>query len=856
MRQTTALLIGAAVIALASGRAHAQAAKDAPEPANAQDDTIVVVGQPLANRVAVAEKRSKDVVADVLATDDLGKLPDANLAEAIGRVPGASTFEDEGTGLYVQLRGLNKEFVALTIDGLSFSSPARTFESSLRGANLEAIPSSFVARVDVLKSVTPDMDGDAIAGTVNLVTRSAFDQDRMVLRGSIAGAQYYTDVPDHDRRLSGRGTLSFSSQFGANHEFGIVLDANLSDIRRDNYKPGAWFGRNDIGGGQFVPTEIGGFFYEREEQSSGVIGKLEYRPAGGAVQAWITGSYADSDIGISKNKQALYSGKASNFTPSTSTFKKVQGTYRHDDIHYGVDDAVAVMGGVDVQLGAKDRVRVRGSLSSALSYQDDLRSDFTSGNLSGSYAYDGQSFLYTLDAASAPLFVDPSYYTLTNYADYHETGRQKVRTLQGSWVHGERNDPGFGVEAGGQWKDFTYAYRASNTRLRSYVGSAPFTSYLNVVDWQFPGTNNPQTLMLGSVDPIRALVEGGEAAKFGKTSGSYGNGTDFDVSEQVFAGYALAKYRGADFLLIGGVRYEHTDFWNRTHLAGIDDAALVRRDGSYGDWLPSAALRWDATSRLVLRAGFSQTLGRPDPRDLARQETLPNDNSGVYSRGNPDLKPRRSTNYDASAEFYFARDSLISVAAFHKDIDDEIYTLNTAYTFVDGTGASIPSYYIEPANAGKARISGVEVGFIANRLRFLPGPLSHLGVLANATFNEGTIELVDANGAVVRRADPAGMSKFLLRSALFYDDGRVSGQIAYQRTSRQYQELSTDGSADLTLYGYGRLDVSLAYRVLPQVQLFGQVRNVTDAEQRFDQTNYFERLAYGRTLWFGLNVKM
>jgi|GEM_PF-3574440 len=834
----------------------AQAASAVQEKAQAKDGIteVVVRGTRLSNQRAADAKRKAAQVSDVVASDDLNKLPDQNLAEATSRVAGVSTFQDEGAGLYIGVRGLSQEFVNVTLDGQEASVAPRPFDSNLRGANFEAIPSTFVKQVEVIKSATPDLDGDAIAGTVNLVTRSAFDMRKPWLSAGISGGQYEEDVAPDKTESSYKGKISAGTTFG-DGKYGLVFDANGRSVHRDNLKPGAWFG--PVGDGRALPEEVGGYFYQRQEDSSGATVKFEFRPVR-ALQGYVSISYFDSDITIDKNKHALY-GAVSN--PTSGVFTKAAATGRTDKVRYGVDGSLTVAGGLDYALTLHDTLSLKGSSSSSSSYQDDPRVDlYYAGPLSGTYSSDGVAYAYQLDATSEAKFVNPANYAFNGYRRYKEELAKDVDTWRADWTHRPETGDGLGFKAGVKWRETRIDYTASNLRWRKPVASANFRPFIKAADYTFPGTRNAQ-VVYADIDALSAYAEGLGASSFSTREG-YVNGMDYRVTEAVTAGYALADYTSARWRVIGGLRYEKTATEALNRFNRAENAAFVTTKADYSDLLPSVAATYFISDQWLLRLGASRTIGRPDIRDLARGETPPNDN-GIYSRGNPDLKPRRSTNVDASIEYYFdGGRSLISAAVFRKNIQDEIFDLQTPYIYTDATSHVIDSYYVQPDNGGDAKISGLELSFVKDRLGFLPGPLANLGFSANATFNDGSLDLIGTTGNVVRTVSPEGLSERLGNVSLFYEGAHFSGRLAWRYASAQTQQLSVDGSGDLKLDDYGQTDLQLGYRLNRHVDLSMEVWNLFEDEQRFTNANavkglpnWYEGQRYGRAVWFGVNYK-
>ena len=830
-------------------------------------EEIIVQGQRLANQKAIDQKRRAKTIIDSLAADELGKLPDQNLAETLSRVPGLQAFQDEGAGLYVGIRGLNQEFVNVTVDGVEVSSASRPWDPNLRGTNLEAVPSTFVRNVNVIKSVTPDLDGDAIVGTVNLETRSAFDQDDTWFGISGSGGQYNEEVAPDDVDLSAKGNLSFGTRFGSEQQFGLVVDANIREVHRDNLKPDAyWRGGANHPDPNILAREIGGYFYQREESSLGVTAKLEFRPDE-RFEGFISGSWFDSEVIMDKTKHALLDGDPD---VATGTFTGGAGTVRNDKVTYGVDGATTFMAGLDWAFNDQHSISGRLSRSDSKSYQDNPRMDYYNGtDLNGAYDWTGSHYDYRFDDASYANFTDVSQYGFGGIRRFEEELEKEVSTARIDYSFTPLDDEGFGFQAGAKLKRTEIDYGSNFFRWRNpNDSSADFGRFLSLEDWRFERSNNPQTMVADIEGALALALDLGPSA-FGRIQG-WTNARDYEITEEVMAFYGAVSYSGERFSVIGGVRHEQTDTDADNRITRDDDAPFTQTTADYSDLLPSIAVNYFPSDNWVLRFGASRTVGRPDVRDLARGESPVDELTGDYSRGNPDLKPRRSTNFDVSAEYYFDEgNSLVSVALFRKDIEDEIYDVLTEYPYTDLTGVQGTGFISQPDNVGDAEITGVELSFVKGRFDSLPAPFNNLGLSANITYNDGEVDLVSSalnrDRTITenrRTAEPAGLADVIGNITLFYEGKRISGRIAYRYVGSQTQRLSASGNADLLLDDYQQIDLQATYRLTDNFEVLAEVWNLTEEDQEFTNANFvrgtpnwYEFVQYGRAVWFGLSYK-
>ncbi|MGA8677732.1 MAG: carboxypeptidase regulatory-like domain-containing protein [Candidatus Acidiferrales bacterium] len=175
------------------------------------------------------QKTSDDIV-NVISADVITSLPNANIADATGRLPGVTLERDEGEGKYVQVRGTEPRLTNVTVDGINVPSP----EVAVRQVKLDVIPADLVEAIVLEKTLSASQDGDAIGGTVDLRLKNAGDQPTFIVNG-LAG---YT--PILGGRYVGQTGATVGQRFGSNKQFGALIgftyDYNGRGI--DDIEPG------------------------------------------------------------------------------------------------------------------------------------------------------------------------------------------------------------------------------------------------------------------------------------------------------------------------------------------------------------------------------------------------------------------------------------------------------------------------------------------------------------------------------------------------------------------------------------------------------------------------------------------
>ena len=263
----------------------------------------------------------------------------------------------------------------------------------------------------------------------------------------------------------------------------------------------------------------------------------------------------------------------------------------------------------------------------------------------------------------------------------------------------------------------------------------------------------------------------------------------FDVAEETLAAYLRADFQTPLFgevELYGnvGLRYVKTEtsssgFIQSATTPGAFDSVTL--SGDYNDWLPTLNLNFALTREIIFRAAYSRTLGRPGLSQispglqLTRSDADPNFD-GFGTAGNPDLDPVHSDNFDASLEYYYDKGSFFSAAVFKKNIDSTIFLSSTQTPLQIGDEVFAVRTF---DNFGGTKIKGLELG-MAHAFNYLPGILRHFGVTANYTIVDESSDLVDQEGDSISRR---GLSRTTMNLGGYYDDGRLSLRLAYNKRS-------------------------------------------------------------------------
>ena len=736
---------------------------------------------------AVNRERTADNIVQVLPSEVIRSLPNANMADALGRLPSVTIERDEGEGKYVQIRGTEPRLANLTIDGVNIPSP----ESGVRQIKLDAIPADIVESVEINKTLQANMDPDGIGGSVNLVTKTAGERPTI----SLSGMGGYTPI------LNGRGlvetTGTVGQRFGTNKRFGVLIGGSYDWNGRgiDDVEPVPDIATFPDGttARYFEAADIREYRYYRSRW--GLAGSADYKLAEGS-NIYIRGLYSDFKnygdrwvYSFTDNTQGikLEGSNGCQTDPSGVTIAPCTGVPSFNDQirrpDYGIGSIL--LGGKHVLTSSWYAWDLSASRSRQVGGVGDRTASFVSSLASSSCQYDlaNTKSLY-LPQWTQSCFTE-AYQNQSNFPLSRmqiNNGLTAQLNLQGSGAAAKRYHLGSHlsiIEIGGKFRN---AHKFANTSTDNFFPTgatrtillSDFTSKFsnsNYYDGAYKLGPNP------SFNDVYTAFKSDLAASSLNYTLNHDVSSQFDLIEKVSAGYLMNTIDFNKVRLVAGVRFEGTNL--DTAAPDVDPngqflGTISKSSGSYVKVLPSASLRFALTNDTNLRLVYSRGLSRPNPQDIAqavRKDTSVTPN--VVSLGNPNLKPESADNVDVLFEHYLNPFGVITAGYFYKNLIDPIVTrqCNPPATCQPFPGAIV----MQPVNAGSAWINGFEAAYLQH-LSFLPGILRGLGFSANYGYTASRASL---GPDFIRTDHPR-----LVRSAPHtwnisptYDRGRVSVRV-------------------------------------------------------------------------------
>jgi TonB-dependent receptor len=795
-------------------------------PAGSGDPMLLVVGQQATLLSSISRQRASDTVTTVLTRDSIGQFPDQNVAESLRRAPGINVLNDQGEGRFVSVRGLSPDLNSASINGnrvLATGGADRTVA-------LDVIPNELVESIEIKKSLTADMDGDTIGGSLDIKTTSAFDRKKGFIGLSAQG-----DYNQLAEQWSPKFTGNFSVPISEN--FGIAGGASWNRRRfaTDNVEADGWT-TSDNGIDYAEDLEYRDYDVQRVRWGGNL--SLDWRPAPGTT-LYLRGVYSKFDDTELRRRLIFGFNEApASASGNAVSFDSADGRIQ---VRRDLKDRREAQSIGTVSLGGKTETGAWTIVyDAAWSYADQqengsidpirFQSRFqTPGALGVTVDYSNLKVpTYNIDFGEAG-FLDPSRYGFTLLErTTREDAKDREFAARIDVARAFTSDAGeFELKFGGkarlrQKKQFfeidLFEDVNGGLTLADVLGSSQFT-LANI---------NPIT-DLGLVRAFAARTPDSAFERNDLESNFVSTAENYEGEEDILAGYVQGRFDSGSVRVIGGVRIENTRNDLRGSRVDINEdletlvvtPVQVRRN--YTNFLPSLNVRANLSDTLVARVAGFRSLSRPGFGQLAPRFTISENEDGEREGafGNPDLRPYKAWNFDASLEYYFSKQSVVQAGVFAKSISDFIVTrrqLNGSFAGIDFTEADIPE------NGDTANVFGAEFSY-NQAFTMLPAPFDGLLTSINYTYTNARGTLADG-----RRIPLPAASKHTFNVVLGYEKGPVSFRVAGSYRDQFLDEVGGDFEEDRFVRPLFQVDLSAKVRLNKQLQLFFDVVNLNNAD--------------------------
>jgi TonB-dependent receptor len=828
------------------------------EPDAKSGKEIIVTGDRLKGQAkALNQQKNGKNIGNIVSADQVGRFPDANIGDALKRIPGITMQNDQGEARDIIIRGMAPQLNSVTLNGDRIPSA----EAENRRVQMDLIPSDMIQTIEVNKTLTPDIDGDAIGGSVNLVTRTT--SNKLRLSGTLSSGL-------NPIRQSAVNSVSFilSNSFGKKKQFGFMLNGSVlnNDYGSDNIE-GTWIQhRNSVYMNQM---DIRRYDVRRLRRSIG--GNFEYKI---------------------NNRNKVQFSTIYNWRDDW------ENRYR---LRYSLDTALTTFDANGIATGFRGRInrqtkggnnseRVKNARLENQQVQNfSLNGKHIAGNniqldWAGSYAKAsekrpneryanyrtgaGVQVLGDFSNPELPLLTDTfsqkgrwSSYAFDRITEqfgntFEENKNFRIDlTIPASLIKAQKGSLKFGIAYRGKFKVrdnsfFRYTPVTAYRPLIASLGAAGIAGDYTIANYQ-PGSKyaigtfmTPETLGNFILAPANNgfFTVADQPAEY--------LGLNYRATENINAGYIRFDQQVNDKLgIVAGLRLEATNP-KYTGNVVLNETNLVNRvsgGDAYINFLPGLNVKYDFTKNTVLRFAVTSSIARPNYFDITPYRSIIS-NDAEFSIGNPNLKASQSWNIDLMAEHYFSNVGILSGGLFYKNISNFIYIFrNDTYTSANyktefNTTDTLPGLpqtafwsYRQPRNGENVNVYGAEVSF-QRQLDFLPSFLKNLGVFVNYTYTKSTADGIFTQEGQ-RRTGLAlqGTAPHMFNGSLSYDSKWFTARIAANYAAAYLDAVGTSSFNDVFYDQQFFLDANFTFIIKKDFRIFGEMNNLTNQPLRYYQ---------------------
>lgn len=807
---------------------------------------VVIMGDRLRGQArALNQQKNKSNISNIISSDQVGRFPDANIGDALRRVPGITMQNDQGEARNIIVRGLSPELNSVTLNGDRIPSA----EGDNRRVQMDLIPSDMISSIEVNKTLTPDMDADAIGGSVNLITRASPNGQRI---SATLGGGYN---PLHTTPIY-TGAFVYGNRF-ANNKFGMVISGSYNNNQlgseglegewKEDKDGKAWLSREDVRryNVQRIRRSIAGAFDYKINDSHSLYANIMYNWRDDWENRYRVRTdmkLADEDAGIAggfkldKISRETKGGIGSDRNKYARLEDQRVQNYSLGGNHL-LGAALDMDWGVSYSKASEERPHER-----YINYEGEADVAIQQVPSNNDRPID---LVYSKpDAQLSELDAISENY---NYTDESEFGAKLNFRIPFSLIDGQKGRLRFGGRLRLKDKErnnnfFEYSPTNDAYDLLGNVQTVNWTGAFEPGNQYAPGLFADKHL-LGNFN-LKDPAQFGEESKPDEFLA-----VNYKAKERITAGYLRWDQDFSDQLsMILGARVEHTSTEytgnvvdNEEELAGIRTI-----ENSYTNVLPSVTFKYVPEEDLILRAAVTTALARPNYYSIAPYVQSIVDDGQVFA-GNPSLKATYAWNFDLMAEKYFKSVGILSGGVYYKNLKNFIYKYsNRNYTSSDfardfpGSTNLIPDgenwRFVQDRNGESVDVYGFEVA-IQRQLDFLPGKfLKGFGVYANYTYTKSKAKgIADGDGNPRNDITLPQTAPHMLNGSLSWENQRFSARVSANYTAAYIDEIGEEAFYDFYYDKQFFLDANASYKFGKYLRVFVEANNLTNQSLRYYQ---------------------
>lgn len=796
---------------------------------------VVILGDRLKGQAkALNQQRTNYNITNIVAADQIGRFPDANIGDAMKRIPGVTMQNDQGEARDIIIRGLAPQLNSVMLNGVRIPSA----EGNNRRVQMDLIPADMIQTIEVSKAVTPDMDGDAIGGAVNLVTRAA--PNGLRISGTLAsGFNFLSEKPIWT------GSFILGNRF-FNNKLGVILSTSYNNHNFGSDNIEAEWEKTDNGEDYLAEFQQRTYDVQRIRRSTSIA--LDYKIAPNHT-IFLKGIYnwrddwenrfrtdvaIDPELDADGNMTGMYTARFRKQTKGGLNNDRIQNRRLEDQ-----RQASLMLSGQHL-FGSKIKLTWDASVSRASEQRPHERyaryqvkdvmvnvdvanprfpistpmnaGDLTPSRFKFNEMLEENQFTYQNDVAGRidlelPVLSGANQSTLKVGARI----RNKEKVRDNRFDEYEPNVAGFETMGNAAVTDATRDFLAGSQYKAGLYTSPEYLGSLNFYN----------TALFDRTDKLDEYVPG-----------------NYRSTENITAGYLMYTQNiGSKFSFIAGLRVENTSLTSKGFEIDVETASSeadikeVNGTQNYTNYLPALHLRYNLSQNTIFRAAWTNTIARPNFFDLVPYREI-NSDENALSIGNPALNPTTSMNFDFMAEHYFKSIGLVSGGVFYKDIKNFIYTQELS-NYTDPVSGQVFDDFNKPLNGSSATLLGFEVSF-QRQLDFLPGLLKGLGVYVNYTYNQSTTEGFGGDNRTEDVRLP-GTSPHMINASLSFETKRLVLRASFNFADAYIDELGKSAYYDRYYDRQMFVDLNGSYAFTKKLRFFFEVNNLTNQPLRYFQ---------------------
>ena len=755
---------------------------------------VVVAGVFSGQQRAINMQKSNLNVTNVVSADQIGKFPDSNIGDALKRISGINVQYDQGEARFGQVRGTPADFSSVTVNGSRIPSA----EGDIRNVQLDLIPSDMIQTIEVSKTLMPDQDGDAIGGSINLVTKSS--PQRLTLN-AVAGSGY--------NWVSRKAQMNFGLTVGNrffNDRLGFMAAASYNYAPVGSYDTEFIWEKDDDGKVYLSDYQMRQYYVTRERQSYSLSLDWKFDDFN---KIWFKGIFNNRNDWENRYRLSL-----KGITPEGTADVRVQTKGGSGDERNARLERQRTM---DFTFGGENRLGPVG-LDWKIGYA--RASEERPNERYIDYRMKKQKFSFDLVNPREPfatakegstMLLDDDF-SLKELTQQQETIKEqdfKV-ALDFNTNLGERSKLKFGFKFVNKTKDKDidfYEYTPLNEKA---FDADAFANTVNQSTDRFMPSAKYQTGTFVTKEFLGALNLD-DATLFDKSQVAEELAGNYNARENVTSGYVRINSRLSDKIeFMGGLRVENTDLRYTGRVYDDESNTVANTDpatSSYVNLLPSLLFKMEPAKDLIVRAGYNQSLSRPKYSAIVPGMNIKRgDNELVI--GNPGLEATTSHNVDLSAEYYWKSVGLVSAGLFYKRIEgfivDEV-AFNREY---DG---HVWTKLTQPKNGGNANIFGAEVSWQRD-FGFISPAWKCVGLYGTYTYTRSRVTDFNFEG----RENEEGLSlpgspEHTANLSLYFEKHGLSARLSFNYASSFIDEMGQSKFYDRYYDAVKYMDFNIGY---------------------------------------------